>query len=331
MPLVNPDRSPAGYRMSADTRRCSSRPAATASAERLPCGARLWSSLQFGAIRPLVGGKRRRAAPDARGEAVPSPTGEASPRSAVPLRGRSHPHRLVRAVPGQPSRSRSSSRGCWSSRRSRLTMSVREDQDVMDLDFRHTVTRPDLVGAAYRKRPGLFLTDVLRDLRSSGSPAILFNGNNVGWWGNQFVIRRKQLRFKPKGPIFDDGDLPHPRQWPPRVLPARSLADSRSSTSSFRARRWMSATPARWTCGRCAPLPRCGLSGFPLIRNGQRVWEQNGEQAWDPGSPVRPRRVPQGRARRDQRVRPRHDQRRRGARPPSDDGDRSRRAPATWS
>ncbi|MBL8927274.1 MAG: hypothetical protein JNM77_13705 [Pseudonocardia sp.] len=46
---------------------------------------------------------------------------------------------------------------------------------------------------------------MLRDLRRSPSPAVLLN---VGWWGNQFVIRRKQLRFKPKGPIFDDGELP---------------------------------------------------------------------------------------------------------------------------
>jgi len=165
---------------------------------------------------------------------------------------------------------------------SQLTMSVREDQDVMDLDFRQTVTRPDLVGAAYRERPGLFLTDVLRDLRSSGSPAILFNGNNVGWWGNQFVIRRKQLRFKPKGPIFDDGDLhthasgrhafflPGPRgfQIVEIELEGKKVDVGDTGEMDLRALR---------------PLPRCGLSGFPLIRNGQRVWEQNGEQAWDPG------------------------------------------------
>jgi len=90
----------------------------------------------------------------------------------------------------------------------RFGMTVREDQDVINLDFRHTVTRPDLAGAAYQQRPGQYLTDVLRDLRQSASSAVLLNGNNVGWWGNQFVIRRKQLRFKPKGPIFDDGDLP---------------------------------------------------------------------------------------------------------------------------
>jgi hypothetical protein len=165
----------------------------------------------------------------------------------------------------------------------RLTMSVREDQTVMDLDFRQTVTRPDLAaGAAYLQRPGLFLADVLGHLRSSRSPAILFNGNNVGWWGNQFVIRRKQLRFKPKGPIFDDGDLhthasgrhafflPGPRgfQIVDIELQGTKVEIGDTGEMDLRALR---------------PLPRCGLSGFPLIRNGQRVWEQNGEQAWDPG------------------------------------------------
>ena len=63
----------------------------------------------------------------------------------------------------------------------RFGMTVREDQDVINLDFRHTVTRPDLAGAAYQQRPGQYLTDVLRDLRQSASSAVLLNGNNVGW------------------------------------------------------------------------------------------------------------------------------------------------------
>jgi hypothetical protein len=166
--------------------------------------------------------------------------------------------------------------------RDRLSMSVREDQTVMDLDFRHTVTRPDLVGAAYRERPGLYLTDVLCGLRSTTSPAILFNGNNVGWWGNQFVIRRKQLRFKSKGPIFDDGDLPtHASGRHAFFLPAsrgfqivdielegKKVSVDDTGEMDLRALR---------------DLPRCGLSGFPLIRNGERAWQKNGEKAWDPG------------------------------------------------
>jgi hypothetical protein len=161
-------------------------------------------------------------------------------------------------------------------------MTVREDQQVIDIDFRRTVTRPDLAGAAYQQRPGQYLTDVLRDLRESSTPAVLLNGNNVGWWGNQFVIRRRQLRFKPKGPIFDDGDLPaHVSgehafflhgpsgfQIVDIKLEGKARAAGDTSEMDLRALR---------------ALPRCGLSGFPLIRHGKAVWERNGEKAWDPG------------------------------------------------
>jgi Phosphodiester glycosidase len=164
----------------------------------------------------------------------------------------------------------------------RLSMSVREDQAVMELDFRRTVTRPDLVGAAYRERPGYHLTDVLGELRSSESSAILFNGNNVGWWGNQFVIRRKQLRFKPKGPIFDDGDLPtHVSGLHAFLLPGSpsyQIVDIKLHGTKRE-----SGDTSEMDLRALRPLPRCGLSGFPLIRHGRPVWEQHGEKAWDPG------------------------------------------------
>lgn len=35
-------------------------------------------------------------------------------------------------------------------------MTVREDPDVIKLDFRYTVTRPDLYGPAYQQRPGQY-------------------------------------------------------------------------------------------------------------------------------------------------------------------------------
>jgi hypothetical protein len=164
----------------------------------------------------------------------------------------------------------------------RLGMTVREDQTVMDLDFRHIVTRPDLVGAAYRDRPGHYLTDVLGKLRSSSAPAILFNGNNVGWWGNQFVIRRKQLRFKPKGPIFDDGDLPtHASGRHAFFLP--NSRGFQIVDIELEGTKVTTDDTGEMDLRALRPLPRCGLSGFPLIRNGERVWQQNGEKAWDPG------------------------------------------------
>jgi hypothetical protein len=166
--------------------------------------------------------------------------------------------------------------------RGRFGMSVREDQNVIDLDFRHTVTRPDLPGAPYQQRPGRYLAGMLRDLRESATPAVLLNGNNVGWWGNQFVIRRRQLRFKPKGPIFDDGDLsahvsglhafflPGPSGF--RIVDIQLYGSTRETGDSTE----MDLRALR-------DLPRCGLSGFPLIRHGRTVWEHHAEKAWDPG------------------------------------------------
>jgi Phosphodiester glycosidase len=164
----------------------------------------------------------------------------------------------------------------------RFGMTVREDQDVIKLDFRHTVTRPDLAGLAYQQRPGQYLADVLRDLRRSGSPAVLLNGNNVGWWGNQFVIRRKQLRFKPKGPIFDDGDLPaHVSRDHAFFLHGPSGYQIVDIKLHGTARAAGDTTEMDLRALRA--LPRYGLSGFPLIRHGKAVWEPNGEKAWDPG------------------------------------------------
>lgn len=164
----------------------------------------------------------------------------------------------------------------------RFGMTVREDQDVIKLDFRRTVTRPDLDGPAYKQRPGQHLADVLRDLRRSASPAVLLNGNNVGWWGNQFVIRRKQLRFKPKGPIFDDGELPaHVSGMHAFFLPGPSgfrIVDIQLHGTTKQA-----GDTTEMDLRAIRDLPRCGLSGFPLIRHGQTVWERNGEKAWDPG------------------------------------------------
>ena len=164
----------------------------------------------------------------------------------------------------------------------RFGMTVREDQDVVDIDFRHAVTRSDLAGAPYQERPGHYLSDVLRDLRESATPAVLLNGNNVGWWGNEFVIRRKQLRFKPKGPIFDDGDLPaHVSGLHAFFLPGPSgfqIVDIQLHGSPKEAN-----DSIEMDLRAVRDLPRCGLSGFPLIRRGKTVWEQHGEKAWDPG------------------------------------------------
>ena len=122
---------------------------------------------------------------------------------------------------------------------------------------------------------------------------MLLNGNNVGWWGNQFVIRRKQLRFKPKGPIFDDGDLPAHVSGHHAFFLHGSLGFQIVDIQLHGTTRAAGDTN-EMDLRAYADLPRCGLSGFPLIRHGKTVWEHERGEGLGPRSPVRPRRLPPG-------------------------------------
>jgi hypothetical protein len=164
----------------------------------------------------------------------------------------------------------------------RVQMSVKAADDALDFDFRRRVIRPDL-GPDYCRRPGIYLHEVLESLRDSR--VILLNGNNVGYWGNQFVIDNGRLVYKPKGPLFDDGRL-H----------AHATGDHAFFVDSQR-------SPHRYQIvdvklfGRPKDLgdsgvelevvarhvPPYGISGFPLLRKGRAVWREHGEYAWDPG------------------------------------------------
>jgi hypothetical protein len=164
----------------------------------------------------------------------------------------------------------------------RLQMSVQEAQDALETDFRHHVTWPGLGGAAYRPRPGHYLHDVLTTLRRAGEPAIVVNGNNVGWWGNQFVIRGRRLVYKRKGPLFDDGFL---HEHADGTHPFFSASSNGFRITDFRLRFTARAVNDTQEIDLRATrsLPRDALSGFPLLRDGRAVWKEHGDRAWDPG------------------------------------------------
>lgn len=160
----------------------------------------------------------------------------------------------------------------------RVRMQVKAAGEALEFDFRRQSIRPDL-SAEYCRRPGFYLQDVLQQLISDRRRAVLLNGNNIGYWGNQFVIDGGELIYKPKGPLFDDGRLhAHATGDYAFFLDANgfSIADlklfgTRSSQNS----------DVNITAGRS--LPSCGISGFPLVRAGRAVWREHGELAWDPG------------------------------------------------
>lgn len=161
-----------------------------------------------------------------------------------------------------------------------LTMEVHEDPDTLGVDFRVEVTRSDLGVRQTRERPGIHLSSVLPKLLNDGGPAILFNGNNLGWWGNQFVIRDRELVYKRQGPLFDDGV--------PALHVEGQYAFFVPTGSGFEIRRFkLSTTPSRTRSGEIElnadePLPEFGLSGFPLVHDGEAVWQSSASHAWDP-------------------------------------------------
>lgn len=165
----------------------------------------------------------------------------------------------------------------------RLRMSVHAHDDALAVDFAtHQVTDPTHMDN-YRDRPGFYLHERLARLLRAGISAILLNGNNIGYWGNQFVIQNGELKYKRRGPIFDDGRL--------EVHTTAKHAFFVGDDSGFRieslalvgTQRENGRTLVDVVVGGDGHLPRYGLSGFPILREGRRVWEEHAEYAWDPG------------------------------------------------
>ena len=162
-------------------------------------------------------------------------------------------------------------------------MVVSAHPDAIKVDFRTTTVRRDLGGDKYLPRPGFHLPDVLARYRADGRSVVLLNGNNVGYWGNQFVIENGEFRYKRRGPLFDDGQqlrlhatgdhaffFGHNGYRITNLAVAANPQSAEDTGSDFR----LDREPDE--------LPRFGLSGFPLLRNGQAIWRDHAPLAWDP-------------------------------------------------
>lgn len=164
-----------------------------------------------------------------------------------------------------------------------VQMRVKASRMALDVDFRTESTRPDVPGRQ-RPRPGFRLVDKLNEAHSKQTPRILFNGNNVGYWGNQFVVEVGRLRFKPKGPIFDDKKLVEHVAgrfsflcWSPGAFTVRSIS-LRSFSGGAADESGIDVLPADGS----PALPIWAVSGFPLVKSGRQVWQHNLCEAWDP-------------------------------------------------
>lgn len=158
-------------------------------------------------------------------------------------------------------------------------MSVHVSKEALDVDFRSECTRRDVPGI-YRERPGIHLSERLAAARQTPTPTIFFNGNNIGYWGNQFAIEGGRLIHKERGPVFDDGK-PLEHAGPEHFF--FSCSSNRFAVERYDLR---SAMLDKDTIEvRARPhdlLPAAGLSGIPLVHGGQQVWQEHLTMAWDP-------------------------------------------------
>jgi hypothetical protein len=163
---------------------------------------------------------------------------------------------------------------------SSVRMSLRVSHEVMDVDFHLESTRRDVPGI-YRPRPGYYLAHELRMLRDQGSKSVVFNGNNIGYWGNQFTIDGGALVYKERGgPILDDDHFSKDVSGKYTFLCYSGRFDFKDLDVAATDRQ-PSGTALELVASD-SERPLIGLSGFPLIRSGQPVWTKYLQLAWDP-------------------------------------------------
>lgn len=163
-----------------------------------------------------------------------------------------------------------------------LSLAVHAHDDALAVDFRTQQVINPALADTYRDRPGFFLHERLAELTEEKTPAIVFNGNNIGYWGNQFVIQNGRLTYKRRGPIFDDGRL-HAHVTGEHTFFMGAEHRFRIESLALAATRGEAGHTVANVWAEDSYLPRHGLSGFPILRAGRPVWQEHAEYAWDPG------------------------------------------------
>jgi hypothetical protein len=157
------------------------------------------------------------------------------------------------------------------------------DRRVLEIDFARQSTRRDVQGE-YVGRPGFLLSSCLDTRGPSAPPAILVNGNNVGYWGNQFLLDDGEFIYKKRTPVFHYADAhalsdtytfllqsSYGRLFFDDVYIDADTPVGGGSDATFKAK--LDEGPAR---------PVVGISGYPLLRNSKPAWHANIHQVWDP-------------------------------------------------
>lgn len=153
------------------------------------------------------------------------------------------------------------------------------DPQVLVIDFDKQSVRCDVAGKSYVPRPGCYMSELLAGWQRQ--QAVILNGNNIGYWGNQFLIMNNQLIYKTKPSIFYD--------------PAEEIGNKayfffimrRDKSFSFQSI-YLERAAASDNTPRYVPHLEeenpiiYGISGYPLLMNNQIVWQEFVREAFDP-------------------------------------------------
>ena len=160
-----------------------------------------------------------------------------------------------------------------------IRLGVAAARDALDLDFSRYTSRPDVSDRIYVPRPGFYVTQLARALFAVTDSFLIVNANNVGYWGNQFLISGGRLVYKTTTPIFSTGNHCLKDTYPFIVQ------DSTGAIGFERLKIQMSGAWSsfilRFESDRDDPIVS-GISGYPLIEEGRPVWKDHVDDAWDP-------------------------------------------------
>lgn len=165
----------------------------------------------------------------------------------------------------------------------RYSLRVEVHPRVLAVNFARECTRRDVEGT-YIGRPGYYLSDQVEALKKVETPAIVTNGNNVGYWGNQFLVKHDVLTYKKNTPVFqypdaDDlsGCYTFLVQTSSGALQFDDIYIDATTSKGENPVAHFEVKP-----GASSAEPAVGLSGYPLLRNRNPVWHSNIHQVWDP-------------------------------------------------
>lgn len=173
--------------------------------------------------------------------------------------------------------------GQWFEFAARIRIFVGADQRALGLDFETESARPDVAGKAYRGRPGAYLSVLTRLFADTVGDCLSINGNNIGYWANQFIIRKGHLVYKTVTPMFFDdpndisGSYPFVGQLVNSDIAFRRIKINADSPQQAHSKILLRVAKPTDIASIVA-----GISGYPLIERGRPVWSRYIDQAWDP-------------------------------------------------